>query len=320
MRSTEDPIPQSSSSVKSESGFFSRNFQSAQVHPNDWRDRREIEDKFEIIRNDEDSTEIRLRYIAAGERAFANLEDEFPADVSGVTFRRLAKKPWEPDFVSVIDSRGDRSFRANHTKWHELGHLLVMTDQLRIAFRRTFCKQDFKDPEESLVDVLAGHFEYWPAFFVGRMTGRVSFCKMEEVRAQICPEASKASSILGLVKAWPTPCILIEAGLDYKQKDKNLQHQGAMPFRDPPKKDLRVTSVLVNDPARLLGMRLHRKWRVPRESALYRTFEGGEPIVEIENLNWWTTSAGSRLPDFQVFVETRKASEMLQALITPEKL
>src|SRR5258708_39827268 len=49
--------------------------------------------KFEIIRDDQDLNEIKRRYIAAGERAFANLEDEFPAEVFGVTFRRLAKKP-----------------------------------------------------------------------------------------------------------------------------------------------------------------------------------------------------------------------------------
>ena len=152
------------------------------------------------------------------------------------------------------------------------------------------------------------------------MTGRISFRKIEEIRVDICPEASKASSILGLAKAWPTPCVLIEATLDYKQKDKDLRGQAAMPFRDVPKKDLRVTSILVNDPARLSGMRLHQKWRVPRESALYRTFEGNEPTTEIENLNWWTTSTGGRLPDFQVSVETRKAGDVFQALITPENL
>jgi hypothetical protein len=70
----------------------------------------------------------------------------------------------------------------------------------------------------------------------------------------------------------------------------------------------------------LSGMRLHRKWRVPRESVLYRTFEGNEPTTEIENLNWWTTSTGARLPDFQVSVETRKAGDVFQALITPENL
>jgi hypothetical protein len=321
LRSTEDPISSIIQFCEKRVRSFLKEFPKCSS-PSELLDilAAKLRTKFEIIRDDQDLNEIKRRYIAAGERAFANLENEFPVDVFGVTFRRLTKKPWEPDFVSVIDSRGEKSFRANHTKWHELGHLLVMTDQSRLAFRRTFCKQDFKDPEESLVDVLAGHFEYWPLFFTNRMTGRVSFRKIEDVRVEICPEASKASSIFGLVKAWPTPCVLIEASLDYKQKDKDLQGQAAMPFRDIPKKDLRVTSMLANDPARLLGMRLHRNWRVPRESALYRAFEGSEPTTEIENLNWWTTSTGSRLPDFQVSVETRKAGDVLQALITPEKL
>ena|ERR1700733_10538831 len=321
LRSTEDPVPSIIQFCEKRVRSFLKEFPKC-TNPSELLDilAAKLRTKFEIIRADEDLTEIKSRYVAAGERAFASLETEFPADVFGVTFRRLAKKPWEPDFVSVIDSRGEKSFRANHTKWHELGHLLVMTDQLRIAFRRTFCNQDLKDPEESLVDVIAGHFEYWPSFFTKRMTGRISFRKIEEIRAEICPEASKASSILGLVKAWPTPCVLIEATLDYKQKDKDLRGQAAMPFRDVPKKDLRVTSILVNDPARLSGMRLHRNWRVPRESALYRTFEGNEPTTEIENLNWWTTSTGGRLPDFQVSVETRKAGDVFQALVTPENL
>lgn len=274
--------------------------------------------KFEVMRHDRDLLEIKKRYLAAGERAFANLENEFPADVFGVTFRRLAKKAWEPDYVSVIDSRGEKSFRANHTKWHELGHLLVMTDQLRIAFRRTFCTQDFKDPEESLVDVLAGHFEYWPPFFANRLTDSISFSTIEEIRSQVCPEASKASSLLGLVKAWPSACIFIEASLTSKKSERVLTNQTAMPFRQAPPKDLRVTAALLNDSARTVGMRFHTSWRVPSESVLYSVFHGGQTsATQIENLNWWKTSSGARLPNFEVRVEARKVGDSVQALITP---
>jgi hypothetical protein len=321
LRSTEDPISSIIQFCEKRVRSFVKEFPKCSC-PSELLDilAAKLRTKFEIIRHDQDLNDIKCRYVAAGERVFANLEKEFPVDVFGVTFRRLAKKPWEPDFVSVIDSRGEKLFRANHTKWHELGHLLVMTDQLRIAFRRSFCTQDVKDPEESLVDVIAGHFEYWPAFFAQRMSGRISFRKIEEVRLDVCPEASKASSILGLVKAWPMPCILVEASLEYKKKDKELQSQAAMPFRDLPKKDLRVTSVLVNDPARISGMRLPRNWRVPHESALHRVFEGSGPTTEIENLSWWTTSTGNKLPDCQVSVETRKVGDVVQALITPENL
>ncbi len=71
---------------------------------------------------------------------------------------------------------------------------------------------------------------------------------------------------------------LVEANLEYKKKDKELQGQAA------------------------------------------RVFEGSGPTTEIENLSWWTTSTGNRLPDCQVSVEARKAGEVVQALITPKNL
>ena len=132
-----------------------------------------------------------------------------------------------------------------------------MTDQLRIAFRRSFCKQDLKDPEESLVDVIAGHFEYWPAFFTQRMSGRISFRKIQEIERIFVLKPARLFD-LGVGSSLANAERTGRSDSRYKKKDKDLQDQGAMPFRDVPKKDLRVTSVLVNDPARLSGMRLHR--------------------------------------------------------------
>src|SRR6185437_10914935 len=105
--------------------------------------------RFEEIQSDEQLEEVRGRYLRQNERAFATLTDELGSNVFGVTFKRLSRKPWELPYVSVIDCRGDKNYRSYYTKWHELGHLLILTDQMRLSFRRTHFGLDEKDPEES---------------------------------------------------------------------------------------------------------------------------------------------------------------------------
>src|SRR6266481_974880 len=251
---------------------------------------------FEIINNDEDLAKIKDKYLKAGERWFVRLEEELPHNVYGITIKRLSRQPWDPQYVSIIDARGSKAFNANHTKWHELGHLLVMTDQTRLHFNRTFCTQDDKDPEESLVDVVAGYFEYWPKFFAGKLRDKISFQKIEDLRSTICPEASKYSAILGLTKLWPTPCILIEARLEYKKQDRKQLNQQSFGFKDQPQKALRVTSVTINNAARDCGIRFHQNWRVPTKSVIAKVFHDGLATGSAkENLCWWETSTGQRL-------------------------
>jgi hypothetical protein len=96
-----------------------------------------------------------------------------------------------------------------------------------------------------------------------------------------------------------TACIPVEASLEYKKKDKELQGQAAMSFRNVPKEDLRVKSVLVNDPARISGMRLHPNWRVPSESATddkkWKTLTGGQLAPEAGCLTFKYPSSLGRL-------------------------
>ncbi len=274
--------------------------------------------KFEIIDTEEQLVEVQRKYVNVGEQAFAMLQTELAPDVYGITFRRQAKKPWEHDYVSVIDARGEKAYRANYTKWHELGHLFILTDQLRLTFTRTSCTQDLKDPEESLVDVIAGHFAFWPTLFTGRIRGEISFENIEKARAQICPEASKASAILGLVKVWPDPCVLLEARLEFKKNERTAQQHFA--FREAPKRALRVVNVTINEPAQALGLRVHRQWRVPKRSIIYHVFESGQVHGNaLEDLSWWETSTGSSLDPFRVCVEARRNGETLQAIITPAR-
>jgi hypothetical protein len=260
------------------------------------------------IRSDQDLEDLMAKY--SGEPMVQMLCDELKPKVFGITIRRQNKKPWEPTFLSIIDCRGqEKAARANHTKWHELGHLFVLTDQTRISFQRSFCQGDKKDPEEQIVDTIAGHFEYWPPFFAKRCRGTVSFAGIESIRRELCSEASKASALIGLVKAWDTPCLFLEAELRYKKGESEAR--GDSPV-------LRVVRSTANDAAQLKGIYVPLNWRVPSGSVIAAVHDGEiqtEPTVE--DLGAWETTDGSQLSSMPVYVESRSYGGTVQALIYP---
>jgi hypothetical protein len=238
------------------------------------------------------------------------LPDELKPKVFGITIRRQNKKAWEPTFLSIIDCRGsEKAARANHTKWHELGHLFILTDQTRISFQRSFCVGDKKDPEEQIVDTIAGHFEYWPPFFARHCKGTVSFLKIENIRRELCSEASKASALIGLVKAWESPCLFLEAELRYKKGESAAR--GDTPV-------LRVVRSTANDAALQRGIYTPPNWRVPANSVIAAVHDGeiqAEPVAE--DLGAWETTDGSQLNSMPVYVESRSYGGTVQALIYP---
>ncbi len=275
-----------------------------------------LQTRFEVAASDSDLLDIKNRYLHAGEKRFVTLEKEFPSDVFGITFRRLARQAWEPEYISVIDSRGAKGFRSNYTKWHEIGHLLVLTDQLRLSFSRTFCTQDFKDPEESLVDIIAGHFAFWPPLISKYAVGEVSFDRIEEVRREVCPEASRQSALLGIVKSWQSPCILLEARLGLRKKEQQLSQQH-FSFRESPKPALRVSNVTISEAAAQEHLRVHRNWRVPEQSIISLAFSAGSEMEGVEDLSRWETSSGATLDPRKVRVQAKASGESVMALVSP---
>ena len=63
---------------------------------------------FEVVRSDEELTEIQRRYIQSGEFGFVSLDKELHGDVYGVTYRRMTAQKGERVFVSVIDCRATK--------------------------------------------------------------------------------------------------------------------------------------------------------------------------------------------------------------------
>src|SRR5262245_24949531 len=82
--------------------------------------------EFRVVSTDAELRQLQHHYLSKGEKAFARLEEEFTDEVYGITFRRTRRKSWEPEFVSVIDSRGEKGYLEYCTKWHEVGHLLIL--------------------------------------------------------------------------------------------------------------------------------------------------------------------------------------------------
>ena len=274
--------------------------------------------KFEEVQSDGQLEEVRGRYLRQGEKAFASLHDELSSNVLGVTFKRLSRKPWELPYVSVIDCRGDKGLRSYYTKWHELGHLLILTDQMRLAFRRTHFGLDAKDPEEALVDVIAGAFGFFPEIVRKSATGQISFDRIETIRTELCPEASQQSSLIGIAKAWPTPCIVLQAQLALKRGESRELAQGTLGFHEPPKEVLRACQVSPNESARSANLVIFPNMRVPERSIIYKMFSGELAQAEaVEDLSWWESSDGSRLNNAKVFVQARSAWGSVRALITP---
>ena len=262
---------------------------------------------FREIHCDADLSQLITEYCGKKEHVFATLAQEFQGNTEGITLRLWHPELWEPRFVSVIDCRGRRRLRRYHTKWHELTHLLVMTDQSRMEFRRTHDPAHEKSAEEKLVDAIAGDLSFFPDMVAPLIDGDISFEKIEDIRSRMCPDASLTSSAINMSKIWPSPCIWLEAR---PQAKKGAPKGSAL--------DLRAVKVSENEAARQHGLRMITNFRVPTNSIIFGSFFRGFASGEaIENLAWWEASAGTRLQNRPVHVQVKNMGDSVQALVTP---
>lgn len=270
---------------------------------------------FEIVTTEKDLREIQKKYWLKGEKIFVGLDKELSEDVFAITYRRNNRETWEPEFVSVIDARGAKEARAYFTKWHELAHLLTLTDQLRLSFRRTHVAKNFNSPEEALMEVIAGHFGFYGPIVKPHISGAISFDAIETLRQKLCPEASQQSALIGIVKAWPSPCLLINAQLAKKRGDAR---QKDLFGRKDPGDSLRAVHVTVNEAARREDLAIYENMRIPESTVIHRVFHDVPHGEAVENLSSWKTSKGLTLPDCLVRVEAKRTWESVDALIIPK--
>jgi hypothetical protein len=234
----------------------------------------------------------------------ATLKKEFGNGVLGITVRRLKKKPFQRKYVSVINCSDGNLDRAYFTKWHELVHLLILTDQTRLSFRRTHVVCDHKDPEESLVDVVAGHLAFHPPLVKPYAKRKLSFELIEEIRTNVFPEASRLAAMIGIPKAWPHPAVLIKASLAAKRSG------------NPNDRQLRATDVSANQAARNEGVSVIRNFRVPEGSLIHEVFNGQSDHAEsTEELEDWVSSDGSQWVGGKFIVRATRIGDSVQAIL-----
>lgn len=269
------------------------------------------------IHGDDDLRSTRDKYVGAGELGFADIENEFAdPNTYGITYRLKNPNAGERKFVSVIDCRGDKGWRSYFTKWHELAHLLTLTPQQRLKFYRTHLPADEKDPEESVMDAIAGNIGFFEDIVRKHAKGSMSFDAFADLRARLCPEASAQASLLGFFQAWPAPALLVEARWGVKKRDSERIARGIEGGQSP-EIALRAVRVSANEPARSAAFFIPQNMRVPRNCVITRVLDGSAAALEAdEDLSWWTSSDGGRLETCPVHVVARRIEGGVQALFT----
>lgn len=163
-------------------------------------------------------------------------------------------------------------------------------------------------------------FAFYPTIVREHATGDISFEKIEAVRANVFPEASQQSALLGIFKSWPSACILVEARLAHKAGEgPGPQH--SFSFKKYPAPELRAVHANVNDEANKMGIKVIPRFRVPKESVIYRVFNEAIPYAESsEELASWRSSAGERWVGGTVLVKAQLRGDGVQALLIPIKV
>lgn len=272
---------------------------------------------FEEIHSEYDLKEIKSKHIRAGEKGFALLETWLTDDVCGITIKRTTAEEWEPQYVSIIDCRGGKRKKAYYTKWHELAHLLILTDQMRLCYMRTLHLPD-KDPEEVLVDVIAGKFGFYSPLIQSQACKNISFDEIERLRDSLCPDASYQATLIGFVNAWPEPCVLLLCRLGLKTGQKAALTNLSFSFVDVPTPELRAVNVTSSQAAKDTGLLVYKNMRVPKNSIIH-SIHGNESDYgkAYEDLSWWETSDGTSLNARKVQVQSKRVGTDVYALITP---
>ena len=270
------------------------------------------------IHDQADLSRVRTEYLARRELAFATLAEQLGPSVYAITFKLTQPRDFDRRFVSIIDCRGVKASRRYFSKWHELAHLLTLTSQARLKFCRTHARPEEKDPEEALMDVIAGEVGFCPPLVRPHAKGDISYEKISTLRERLCLDASEQASLIGFVKAWPTPCILVEARRGLRAHERRSLRQERFTFHDGPAEVLRAVKVTANSAARRAGIFIHPNMRVPGQSVIARVLEDNmSSLTAEEDLAWWTSSDGRGLTPRRVTVNARRRWDAVEALIVP---
>jgi len=251
------------------------------------------------INSDADLRKLFERIRPEDEPAVALLPHELDDKTDAVILQRQKRRfDWEMPFLAVINCRSWHQHRKYFSKWHELVHLILDGEQLKLEFRKTSSGR--KHAEEILVDKIAGAIAFHPDLFDPVLTrelaeaGKLTFEVVDNVRMAVAPDASRHAAAIACVRASREPICLVRAQMGLKRAEErqlnDLLAQVTRPESLPSAK-LRVKEASSNGAFDATGIRLHKNMEVPAAGVAARAFEIS-PQSGFEKLELWRTSDG----------------------------
>ena len=279
----------------------------------------DVDTKFVEVHNNQELKEMRNYFFKRGENGFARLNEELGPKALAITFRRLRPGKGEPAFISVVDARGEKLFRVYFSKYHEVAHLLTLTDSdRRLKFCRTHEAVDYALPEEVLMEEIAAELGFFPDIVERHAEGPICFDKIRLVRDRLCPNASWYSCVVNLSKRWPTPCVLIEVGPN--QTGRMDQGRSGAALSEKSKSiALRVVRSTPSFAPHALGEIVRSGIQIPKNSIIHQAFSdpSAREMSADENLRGWIDDSGRRLPTLTLRIHVNKDKHRLWALLVP---
>lgn len=278
----------------------------------------DVDTKFVEVHNNQELKDVRNYFFKRGENGFARLNEELGPKALAITFRRLRPGKGEPAYISVVDARGEKLFRVYFSKFHEVAHLLTLTDPNRLKFCRTHEAVDYALPEEVLMEEIAAELGFFPDIVERHAEGPISFEKIRLVRDRLCKNASWYSSVVNLSKRWPTPGVLIEVGPD----EADWMDQGRSGAPISAQSNSIVLRVVRSTPSfvpHALGTIVRSGTRIPKTSIIHQVFAdpSTREMTADENLRGWTDDRGRRLPTLPIRIHVKKEKHRFWALLIP---
>jgi hypothetical protein len=272
--------------------------------------------RFEVVSSDEELRLLQERYAAQGETGFVALalglaDPECFGGTVGLLHPRHGIK-----FISVIDARGAKRYRTYFTKCHEVGHIVLATQQQLLAFRRTH--ETKHHPEELLVDRVASFLGFYQPLLQPYFVNPLSFDLVQSIIDDLCPEASWESTVRGVVGSWPYPTAWLRAELLLKRREKDARSQTGCGFLTPTAAKLRISDAPALSEGWPAGVNFRKQVRIPPGSVIASVFESGALRAAVEDLGLWDVS-GARFPSMPVRVIARRVTPgIVEALVVAD--
>lgn len=271
--------------------------------------------EFVEIHSDAEMDALLERFPPTREPVMATVRTALDDETDALTLRRNARAPWERPYLAVINCRGWHFHRRFFSKWHELAHRLIEGEQLKFAFRQTVI--DRKDPEEILVDKIAGALAFFPGVVGPCVQEELSasgftFSAVERVRARVAPDASRQATIMALLAEVPGPAWYLRCRISLSLTEARATGVTRKSFQ--PK--LRVQDVSANDRATSSGIRIHQWMRVPDRSLVAVAHASNLDRRGVELLDLWETSAGGPIGQGPVFLDVSARADEVWVLVS----